>query len=152
MGQLTYWQVASWGTSGCSWLKNERAPACLRRSSEGSPEQSSSWRALHSWLPPSSSYTACSSSSTSSSLLLDGDSSGKVWCVAKLSYLIVGGWSLLLRLEEKIQFTRVLPSRRLDNQRFPVISDIAYISSGYQLLGILGGLFSMPNIKDGPLN
>ena len=47
-------------------------PAFLRRSSDGSwPEQSSSWRALHSSLPPSSSYTAWSSLSTSSSSIED---------------------------------------------------------------------------------
>ena len=57
--------------------------------------------------------------------------------VARLQYLIVGGWSLLLRFEEKIQFAWVLPTGCLNNQRFPAryYADIDDISSGLILLG-----------------
>ena len=145
-----------------SFYFKERSPAFLRRSSEGRFEQSSSWRALHSWLPPSSSYTACSSSSSStlytaySSLshlhhhLLHRHNYGIENFVRGCSVdfnLIVGRWSLLLRFEEEIQFARVLSSRRsLDNQRFPVKSHIAHVLSGQQLKG----LFPLPNILELP--
>ena len=128
----TEWAHSRLCTSFSGKNKRIRPPAFLRRSSDGSPEQSSSWRALHSWLPPSSSYTAWSSSTyivfTNVNLYEEAFFSlfanVLLWEIAmclccKAVYLIVGGRSLLLRFEEKIQFARILPSGRLNNQGFP---------------------------------